>query len=477
MKSETDSSPTQASKDDGKDDTNTAEETPSSSFPLSPTAASASDKRKKRRSDIQINKDDHPEGDGCSDDDDELNDDGEKRSDPFKRAPEDVLKKRKIVKASSKWGGGGAASSGGGAFASVNLAAAATTSTTAPSFGNAFSTAAKKGGVGSGFGTVSQGFGAVTASSSSTATGFGSASGASSNGFGAKKEDTDKSSTTTETKPSVFGGGFGAVSSGFGAAKSGFGAVTTASPSGFGSTVTSTATSPDGDDDKGAKEKNKSGDTSPDKELKGEKTTTNSTTPTQSTLFPPTAFVAVNNGEENEECLCQVVAKLYKMVPDVKEADVSDMDKGDVPSVPSTSGRFGDVNKQDNNKEEGTNSSSKNSGKDEKEGSSSTLVRKEAGVGNVRVLKLRSFGDKEKNENKSLGRVVQRQRGSNSLILNIRLIPKQCKVTRPGEKFVQLNAPSKDGTLESFLFRLKTNEDSDNLVKNLESMLQDMESA
>jgi len=98
-------------------------------------------------------------------------------------------------------------------------------------------------------------------------------------------------------------------------------------------------------------------------------------------------------------------------------------------------------------------------------------------VGNVRVLKLRSFGDKEKNENKSLGRVVQRQRGSNSLILNIRLIPKQCKVTRPGEKFVQLNAPSKDGTLESFLFRLKTNEDSDNLVKNLESMLQDMESA
>jgi len=443
MKSETDSSPTPASKEDGKDTTNTAENS-SASSPLAPSAASASDKRKKRRSDIQINKDDHPEGDGCSDDDDELNDEGEKRSDPFNRAPEDILKKRKIVKASSKWGGGGAASSGGGAFASVNLTAASTTSTTAPSFG-----------------TLS-------------ATGFGSASVAASNGFGAKKEDTDKSSntTTTETKPSVFGGGFGAVSSGFGAAKSGFGAVSTASPSGFGSAVTSTATSPDGDDDKGGKEENKSGDSSPNKELNGEKTTTT----TQSTLFPITTTVCVNNGEENEDCLCQVVAKLYKMVPDVKEADVTDMEKGDVPSVPSTSGRFGDV-KQDDNKEGGTSCASKDAGKDEKEGSTSKLVRKEAGVGNVRVLKLRSFGDKEKNENKSLGRVVQRQRGSNSLILNIRLIPKQCKVTRPGEKFVQLNAPSKDGTLESFLFRVKTNEDSDNLTKHLESMLQDAESA
>jgi hypothetical protein len=156
------------------------------------------------------------------------------------------------------------------------------------------------------------------------------------------------------------------------------------------------------------------------------------------------------------------------MVPDVKEADGSDMEKGDVPSVPSSSGRFGDVKPE----EEGNNSQSKD--KDEKDGSE--LIRKEAGVGNVRVLKLRSFGEKEKNENKSLGRVVQRQRGSNSVILNIRLIPKQCKVTRPGDKFVQLNAPSVDGTLESCLFRVKTNEEADNLATHLESMLEDVES-
>ena len=53
----------------------------------SPTKES-SQQSKKRRSNIQLNKDDHPEGHTCDDDDDgELNDEGTKRSDPFKRAP------------------------------------------------------------------------------------------------------------------------------------------------------------------------------------------------------------------------------------------------------------------------------------------------------------------------------------------------------------------------------------------------------
>jgi hypothetical protein len=37
---------------------------------------------------------------------------------------------------------------------------------------------------------------------------------------------------------------------------------------------------------------------------------------------------------------------------------------------------------------------------------------------------------------------------------------------------VQLNAPSKDGTLESFLFRVKATEDADKLAKHLENMLE-----
>ena len=459
-------------KDDGENATNATE--PESSAITQPDAnKSVSDQRKKRRSDVQINKDDHPEGDG-SDDDGDLNDEGEKRSDPFKRASVDVLKKRKIVKASIKWGGGGTASSGGGAFASVKLTAS---NKTVPSFGNTSSSASKKGGFGSGFGAVSQGFGAVTASSAPM-TGFGSTSVVNNNGFKGKSEEKDKSSNTTETKPSVFGGGFGAVSSGFRAVKSGSVSVSSAAASSvFGSTVTNTVKSTNDDND--AKEKDdqdKSGDvSSPKKDSSDEKAKYAATDAGQSYLFPTTTIVDVNNGEENEECLCQIIAKLYKMVPDVKEPEGIDMEKGDVPSVPSSSGRFGGVKQNNDNNGTAIINEEENANKDEKGVSGSKLVRKEAGVGNVRVLKRRSLGDDDKNENKSLGRVVQRQRGSNTLILNIRLIPKQCKVTRPGEKFVQLNAPSKDGTLESFLFRVKTAEDSQNLVKHLESMLEDVE--
>jgi len=61
-------------------DTNTNEGASSTS------SAQPSD-NKKRRSNIQLNKDDHPEG-NSDDDDGELNDEGTKRSDPFKRASE-----------------------------------------------------------------------------------------------------------------------------------------------------------------------------------------------------------------------------------------------------------------------------------------------------------------------------------------------------------------------------------------------------
>ena len=51
------------------------------------SSSSAQPSNKKRRSNIQLNKDDHPEG-NSDDDDGELNDEGTKRSDPFKRASE-----------------------------------------------------------------------------------------------------------------------------------------------------------------------------------------------------------------------------------------------------------------------------------------------------------------------------------------------------------------------------------------------------
>ena len=51
------------------------------------STSSAQPSNKKRRSNVQLNKDDHPEG-NSDDIDGELNDEGTKRSDPFKRASE-----------------------------------------------------------------------------------------------------------------------------------------------------------------------------------------------------------------------------------------------------------------------------------------------------------------------------------------------------------------------------------------------------
>ena len=51
------------------------------------STSSAQPSNKKRRSNIQLNKDDHPEG-NSDDGDGELNDEGTKCSDPFKRASE-----------------------------------------------------------------------------------------------------------------------------------------------------------------------------------------------------------------------------------------------------------------------------------------------------------------------------------------------------------------------------------------------------
>ena len=95
-------SPNTATPTDGQEPTNNtgtssakSKETTASDMPTKDTntktdegASSAQPSNKKRRSNIQLNKDDHPEGNSDDDDGGELNDEGTKRSDPFKRASE-----------------------------------------------------------------------------------------------------------------------------------------------------------------------------------------------------------------------------------------------------------------------------------------------------------------------------------------------------------------------------------------------------
>eukprot|EP00970_Alexandrium_tamarense_P014497 scaffold4172_cov212-Alexandrium_tamarense.AAC.19 len=457
---------------------------------------------KKRRSNIQISKDE-TEIDGSDEDDDdgELNDEGGKRSDPFKRAPEEVLKGRKIVKASKKWGGGsggGSVGGGGGAFASVNLvapsksteevktgessgsgaAAPSVFGSTAkiPTFGSTIASSttsglgtASKSTFGSGFGSVASGFGAVNAATS---------------------KDADKDSSAAPTK-SLFGGGFGAVSSGFGAVKSTNGA------SGFGSsgpkasdTKTDEATAPTST--------NGSGGLGGTFANLSKSSSSSNTTPTPS--FPTQSAVDIANGEENEECLCQIRAKLFKMAPvqekgDDEGEDGSGTNAEAVPSVPSTSGRMELKKDGDEKKEDTKESRTATSG--ETKNAPLKMDWHEAGIGPVRVLKSKptlsmlgvlSKNNDEKEEKKSYSRVVQRRETvpgghGTKLILNALLIPNLCQVHRKSDKCIQLDAPNSGDednsgrALGSYLFRVKTAVEADTLQSNLEKMLLDEDKA
>lgn len=435
---------------------------------------------KKRRSDIQLNKDEHPEGRTCnSDDDDDLNDEGGKRSDPFKRASEDVIKKRKIVKVSNKWSSGGTGSaSGGSTFASVKLAPAGGNSgkdsgpsdSTNPKsiFGSSAKTALGSTSVGG----TSSGFGSAAAKSG----GFGSAFNNVASGFGALKSSSsvknNSNNSDAKSAPSAFGGGFGATNTGFGSIKatksSGFGsmgnAIATSSP-----TKNSATSGGSGLASTFAKVSNKLPNGSPSK-------------------FPTSSVVDTANGEQDEDCICQVRAKLFKMVPHIETLDTAEDDsalKGDVPSVPSTSGRMELAKKQD--KVDSPEKAKITPGKTGETaagegGNKQKLVQKEAGIGPVRVLKRKPplilGGGGEDTEKPILSsRVVQRQETSGGqatrVILNIRLVPKTCNVIRRGDLFVQLNAPNSDGTLESSLFKVKTAAEADTLEKNLKAMLEE----
>ena len=285
-------------------------------------------KKKRRRQDAQLTKDDDPEASHNSDD--ELNEEGEERSDLSKR-----------VKVSRNVESIAASANEGGTLASVKLAAAASSekppasndgeeTTKSILFGSSAKSAVS-------FGSLSgaaPGFGSLASSGTSFGAGFGAAT-----GFGAVSNASFDNADGVG-KPKTFG-----------SSSAGFGSVAAAASSG-GSSGFATF----------VQEKPK--DESPK-------------------IFEQE--VDTNNGEENETCICQVRAKLYKMVwVQEKRADEGrSADK--TPSVPSTKGRLGDLNKakaddNDNNGADNVDKECQPKGK---------LVQKEAGgciFGFTRVL-------------------------------------------------------------------------------------------
>ncbi|KAL7519263.1 hypothetical protein ACHAWX_004052 [Stephanocyclus meneghinianus] len=429
---------------------------------------------KKRRSSIQINKDDHPEGECASDDEegDDLNDEGGKRSDPFQRASAEVLKGRKILKASKKWSGSlNDGNSVRGTFANVNLVGSLGAAPAAFSEGNvdskddvtASSPATSAPVSTSIFGSTAKvpSFGSAVASSGFGKSTFGSGFGAVSNGFGAIKAaapSSEEDKSEKDSPPKAFGQGFGSVSTGFGAVKSSSAAV-----SRFDSNE---AESPDS--------------VSPGAFAGG---SSSSTPPAKKFIMHPAA--SVTNGEEDEDCVCEVRAKLFRMAPVApeQETEATETNESVVPSVPSTAGRM-ELKKADDKQKEGTNDGS-SGGKNEV-----VMDWHEAGIGPVRILKRKENSHavaesddsaQEKDRFTALARVVQRREtapGSQGtkLILNVRLFPDLCRVHRKSEKCIQLDAPSSEGdgsgrTVGGYLFRVKTAAEADLLQTCLEKML------
>ncbi|KAL7435086.1 hypothetical protein ACHAXH_002481 [Discostella pseudostelligera] len=424
----------------------------------------------KRRSDIQLSKEGLAAGgDDSGDDDDNLNDEGGKRSDPFKRASDDVLKNRKIVKVSSKWSNGkDGGNSVGGTFASIEL------THTSPPKSESDSKSSSANGSNSFVESNDKVF--FFASAAGVETGsdaakyealFGSGFGNVSNGFGSLKSSSasdNAESNRSSSNSTTFGGGFGSVSSGFGSLKS------SSAAGGFGSASQPNAASSIGNATTSSNNCSFTGKlaSSPEK--------------ASQIQFPTPAVVDIDNGEQDEDCVCQVRAKLFKMVPEDESADADEesISKGDVPSVPSTTGRMESVKAQKCNDISTEKEVDATAGLQEG-GNKPKLVQKEAGIGPVRILKskhprdLGEDGEKAHAEQSSTARVVQRQEtsggGATRVILNIRLDKATCTVIRRGDKFVQLNAPNSCGAVESSLFKVKTTTEADTLEKALKDVL------
>ena len=320
-----------------------------------------SPKAKKRYADRQITKDDDEDKDDAEDDQDV------DESGPFKSASAEVLKQRRFVKAKRPNG----PSPTDMPTIPEGKDPPVSNSPKANPFGKiAFS-------AGSGFGKFSNTNPLKSAASSSSTFGSGTAFGSAAAGFPfikkTEKNETDDDSATRASPSNLGVFGRGATICGFGGA-SGFG---------FGGTVPSTSF----------------GSVSKDNETDD---------PTTESVFLSTEAGDPANGEENEKCILQHRAKLYRLV-----------EKKENPS--QTEG-------EESEKKEDEKDSQKKEATAEKEW-------KEVGTGPVRVLQHLS--------EKGQYRIVQRRETSpggagTKLILNVKVTPTETHVERHGEKHIRL---------------------------------------
>jgi len=354
-----------------------------------------SPKAKKRYANRQITKDDEDKND--AEDDQDVDESG-----PFKSASAEVLKQRRFVKAKRPNG----PSPTDMPTIPEGKDPPVSNSPKANPFGKiAFS-------AGSGFGKFSNTNPLKSAASSSSTFGSGTAFGSAAAGFPfikkTEKNETDDDSATRASPSNLGVFGRGATICGFGGA-SGFG---------FGGTVPSTSF----------------GSVSKDNETDD---------PTTESVFLSTEAGDPANGEENEKCILQHRAKLYRLV-----------EKKENPS--QTEG-------EESEKKEDEKDSQKKEATVEKEW-------KEVGTGPVRVLQHLS--------EKGQYRIVQRRETSpggagTKLILNVKVTPTETHVERHGEKHIRLTTiVAEEKATGTFLFKVKTVVEAEELIEAIRKTIE-----
>jgi len=212
-----------------------------------------------------------------------------------------------------------------------------------------------------------------------------------------------------------------------------------------------------------------------------------------------------SNGEENEECMYQTRAKLFKLInvsQNLAKGNVASTSVSSTRGIPPTSYNKLDVSKT--NESDGKNCDGvENTEKIDKESKRNDKKWKEEGIGPLRILKtITSPGrdtstgeqkDEKSKENdikdrkdKESIRIVQRRESTpggqgTKLILNIRL-HSQCNISRQSDNYVCLATLEATDTVDTkaksddkspfksvqYLFKLKAKSDADGLQKSLE---------
>lgn len=366
--------------------------------PTTTETASEPAPKKKRVADRQITQDD-------PDDDSDANDEPKDLNDPFPKASEDVLAKRKIVKVKRPTptvAASGIADASSNPFASTSLTAttqsSSNTNGTKKVFGSGSAFSGFQGfgsGTSTGFGTSASGGGGFGTSASSS--GFGSTS--KSTGFGTVAS-TDSAEKEKKTTPSLFGSSSG--SSGFS-----FGFAKTAS-------------------------------TSP--------STADAATSAAAVTLPEN--VELTTGEEDEIKLCEVRCKSFKWVEEekIEEEPKRATTEEHNPSVKPSSD-FENV-RQDSSSEQ---KSQQDKDKSASEEAKSQHRWQELGIGPIKILRSCDFPDKY--------RLVQRRESTpngpaHKVILNVPLW-KEATCKKTSEKHLSVTTVGSSGEGETYALKFK----------------------